>query len=100
MKQNSVYLLYEGNEWLNTDSLVLMGVFTSERMLRCNALELIKQRGKKHLRDVNDGMGCDFEDVDSVCEDILLELMSRGATSGYSTNYCYTMANLNELGEI
>ena len=105
-----VYLLYEGDEWLSKGSLVLMGIFTSDEQLKCNAEKLIRERGKKHVRDYESQMcaGDDyFEDckttddkVDVVVDDILEELLSRGATSGWEVNYCWTTAKLDELGEI
>ena len=42
----SVYLIYEGDEWLATDSLVLMGVFTNQKKLWQSARQLIRQRAK------------------------------------------------------
>lgn len=105
--EESVYLLYEGDEWLSTDSLVLMGIFTSDEHLKENAEELIRQRKKQHLRDAEEQTMFDFDDCDHdeerieiVVDDILTELLSRGSTNGWTTNYCYTSATLNELGEI
>ena len=105
--EESVYLLYEGDEWLSTDSLVLMGIFTSDEYLKINAEKLIRQRQKQHLRDAEEQMKFDFDDcehkeerIELVVDDILIELLSRGSTSGWATNYCYTSATLNELGEI
>jgi hypothetical protein len=106
MEQNEVTLLYEGDEWLSMDSLVLMGIFTSEETFKANAEKLIRQRAKQHVRDA-EAMGYDFDDCesrkdkeDSVCDDILLELCSRGSTSGWTTNYTSTMVELDKLEEI
>ena len=106
MEKKEVTLLYEGDEWLSTDSLVLMGIFTSDESFKANAEKLIRQRVKQHVRDADDN-GYDFGDCksqkekeDSVCDDILLELCSRGSTSGWTTNYTSTTAMLDELGEI
>ena len=106
--EQEVYLLYEGDEWLSTGSLVLMGIFTSQELLKCNAKKLIRERGKKHLKFALDSMmymgnelnGTIEENIEVVVEDILEELLFRGATSGWEVNYCYTSATLNELGEI
>lgn len=105
MAQNEVILLYEGDEWLSTDSLVLMGIFTSKESFKANAEKLIRQRAKQHLRDAEDNGwefdGCTTQDKkDAVCEDILTELCSRGSTSGWTTNYTHANATLDELEEI
>ena len=108
MEENSVYLLYEGDEWLSMDSMVLMGIFTSDEYLKVNAEKLIRERAKQHIRDAEGNFDPDyFEDCKTfeekttvVVDDILTELMSRGSTSGWTTNYSITSATLNELGEI
>lgn len=104
--EETVFLLYEGDEWLSTDSLVLMGIFTTKETLKANAEKLIRERGNEHVSDA-DGMGYDFDDcetrkekIDSVCEDILLELIGRGSTSGWTTNYSVTEVELDKLEEI
>ena len=105
-----VYLLYEGDEWLSKGSLVLMGIFTSDEQLKCNAEKLIRERGKQHVRHY-EGQMCDGDGypedcktmddkVDVVVDDILEELLLHGATSGWEVNYCWTVATLDELGEI
>lgn len=110
MKEKNVWLLYEGDEWLSSDSLVLMGIFTSKESFKTNAEKLIRERGKKHVRDY-EGQMCKgdeyFEDcktmeekITVVVDDILTELCSRGSTSGWEVNYCSTQATLDELGEI
>lgn len=38
-----VWLLYEGDEWLSTGSLVLMAICTSEESFRANAEKLIAE---------------------------------------------------------
>ena len=106
-QDKSVFLLYEGDEWLSNDSMVLMGVFSSEESLKFNAEKLIRQRGDEHLDcaeyqnffDSNETFSKD-EKISSVVDDILLELLSRGSTSGWSTNYLYQEVILDELGEI
>ncbi|GAY28478.1 hypothetical protein PvtlMGM1_1778 [Prevotella sp. MGM1] len=106
MEQKKVYLLYEGDQWLSTGSLVLMGIFTDIDTLRINSRELIRERAKSHLNDAV-GMGYDFGDCKTkdekkevVVDDILLELMSRASTCSWSTNYSYIEATLNSLGEL
>lgn len=102
----TVYLLYEGDQWLSSDSMVLMGIFTSEEHLKVNAEKLIREHASEHLNDA-ESWGYDFDDLetkkgkmDSVVEDILLELMNHHATSSWRTNYSFQEATLNELGEL
>lgn len=94
-----VWLLYEGDEWLSTGSLVLMAICTSEESFRANAEKLIAERAAQHFRTAK-GNGMDFDCKEGVCEDISLELRSRGATTGWDVNYCYTIADCDQLGEI
>lgn len=56
METKKVYLLYEGDEWLSTDSLVLMGIFTSKQAFKFNAEKLIRQRARK-TRQMSRGTG-------------------------------------------
>ena len=83
-----------------------MGIFSDGEMLRYNAEKLIRERANEHLANAS-SQGFDFEDVtskeeqiDILVDDILTELLNRGATCGWDTNYCYTTATINELGEI
>lgn len=99
--------MYEGDEWLSTDSMVLMGIFTSNEYLKDNAEMLIRQRQKQHHEDAEEQMMFDFDDheheeerIEIVVDDILTELISRGSTSGWTTNYSITSVTLNELEEI
>ena len=108
MEENgTVYLLYEGDNWLSRDSLVLMGIFSSEESLYCNAEKLIRERGEEHLKEHLRYDGWDFDEestkqekIDLVVEDILLELMSQKTTNGWGTNYYYQAVELDVLEEI
>lgn len=107
MEEKNVYLLYEGDEWLSTDSLVLMGIFTSEENLKENARKLIRQRAKKHLKTAEQNSIYDFEYPDNdeenisiVVEGMMAELMNNGSTNGWDVNYSYTCAELDKLEEI
>lgn len=107
MKQNdSVFLLYEGDEWLSKDSLVLMGVFSSLKSLDFYADKLIRERGKKHLETAEeDGWLFDEgfteeEKVDEIVGTILLDLMDRKSTDTWSINYLIKEATLDKLEEI
>ena len=44
-----IYLLYEGDAWLSTSSLVLMGVFEDEYKLNEAAETLIQQHARKNF---------------------------------------------------
>lgn len=102
----TVWLLYEGDEWLSTDSLVLMGVFSSRTKLNKAANMLIRQREREHLKDAigncYDFIDCktDKQKTEFVCNDILDELMNIGSTSGWTTNYMASSVTLDELGEV
>lgn len=52
-----VYLLYEGDEWLSLHSLVLMGVFTSEKELESASNKVIHQKIDRNFNaeGYNDG---------------------------------------------
>lgn len=97
--EGSVYLLYEGDEWLTTDSLVLMGIFTSPESLKVNAEKLIRQRIKQHRRVAKEN-GWEYDSDDEIVEDILLELTSRSSTVNWETNYSTQLVALDGLGEI
>lgn len=47
--KNKMYLLFEGDEWLSTDSLVCMGLFTNDDELEKGVTKLIKQRIKDNF---------------------------------------------------
>ena len=102
----TVSLLYEGDEWLSTDSMVLMGIFTSKKAFERNAQKLIRQRAEQHVDDA-EGMYYDFDDCKkqrdkekAVVEDILRELCDNGSTSGWTTNYLCKIVTLDKLEEI
>lgn len=98
---DNVFLLYEGDEWLSRNSMVLMGVFTSQVELKSAARELIEQRADEHLDVAKSNY--DFDDdatEEDVVEDILTELFSRGATQGWLANYSVVEVETNKLEEI
>lgn len=109
MEEKKVYLLYEGNEWLSKDSLVLMGVFTSEESLKKNAKKLVRQRAKKHLGTAeansiyefeNPGYDDNSEEIEVVVNDIMAELMNNHSTNGWEVNYIIKEVQTDELEEI
>lgn len=97
--EGTVYLLYEGDEWLSSDSLVLMGIFTSPESFKANAEKLIRQRIKQHRRTARE-QGLEYGTDDEIVEDIMTELTSRSSTDGWETNYTTQLVTLDELGEI
>ncbi len=98
---DSVFLLYEGDEWLSRDSMVLMGVFTNQAELKSAARELIEQRADEHLGVAKSKYdfdeGTTYEDV---VDDIMTELFSRRSTVGWLTNYSIVEVKTNKLEEI
>ena len=101
-KGRTVLLLYEGDLWLSTDSLVLMGVFSSEDLLEKNAKKLIWGKRQEHLRFEKEQA---FEDekirsTRDLCADILDDLMRfRQSEYGY-TRYLVKEIELNKLEEV
>lgn len=81
-----VYLVFEGDAWLSTDSLFLMGVYDNFSKAILDILEEMSDDG------VLDGE----ETRDSVAKMIL----NYHETQGFDTNYIIKTANLNEWEEI
>ena len=98
---DSVFLLYEGDEWLAQSSMVLMGVFTNQAELKFAARELIEQRADEHLDIAKSNYdfdeGTTYEDV---VDDIMTELFSRRSTVDWLTNYSIVEVKTNKLEEI
>jgi len=78
-----VYVLYEGDAWLSSSSLVPMGIFDNTEDLMVSARELISER---------------YFDKDEV-EGIMLELANYNQVGGYDVNYLIKVVELNVLGE-
>lgn len=97
--EKSVYLLYECDRWLSRDSMVLMGIFTSEEKLFSAAKKLARERGKEHLRHAKEN-GYSHETQRECIEDILSELERNGQTQQWETNYYTERVELDKLGEI
>ena len=74
----NVFLLYEGDAWLSRDSLVLMGVFSTEETLKKGAKSLIWERRKEHLQHekCNICKGDTIRGMREICAGILDELMN------------------------
>lgn len=98
----TVFLLYEGDEYLSAQSIVLMGVFSSKESLKKDAKKLIWQRRKEHLQNEKNNClkGEHIRGTRELCADILAELLHRGSTCSLAINYSFTGVELDKLGEI
>lgn len=83
--EQKVHLLYEGDEWLSTKSLVLIGIFTSEKKMLDSAEPLIHREAIRKEGDA---------------EDAIAEFWKNGCTNGLYTNYLTKEATLDKLEEI
>ena len=90
------YLLYEGDQWLSTDSLELRGVFTRKDKMKKAARKLIAEQAKQHLQDARDADIPAYDTETKVCRGILDELMSEHQTCGWTTRYSIETVTLNE----
>lgn len=94
----TIYLLYEGDAWLSTSSLVLMGVFEDEYKLNEAAETLIQQHARKNFNSE------DWTDEEYDIEQFVYDEAHHFA-EGLQTVYgevriMAKTANMNELGEI
>ena len=82
-----VYLVFEGDERLSTNSLVLMGVYDDK---------------EKAIGDILDEMaGALLFDDDGNTSDYAKELLEQyDKTQGFRWNYIIQETNINEWGEI
>ena len=97
----NVYFLYEGDEYLSSDSLILMGVFDNNDDLKTAAKELIKQRAEEHMRYALDNYTMDEDYTkEDVVNDLYDELLFNDQTSEGDTRYLIREVQLNVLGEI
>lgn len=80
-----VYVLYEGDAWLSSSSLVPMGIFDSEEKVLKAAEILIRNTFSN-------------EDDDSV-DTMIEEFTNYGQTSGYDYCYMYKSVQMNKLEE-
>ena len=100
---NIVYLLFEGDQWLTNENLVLMGIFDNENSLFSSALELINNRIDEHCHYAVTCLGFDEDDEDLkeiVATDILHELKDNNQTQTWFTNYMIKEVQLNKLEEV
>ena len=93
-----VYLLYEGDAWLSTSSLVLMGVFEDEMKLNEAAGELISERATRNFNS-EDWCGEDY-DLEQFVYDETTHFAETLQTQYGEVKFMAKTANMNELGEI
>lgn len=97
-------LLYEGDEWLSTSSLVLMGVFTERKPLVKAVCKWIRERLDDNFEPErydeydlrNDYAGC----RNDYGRDLFREWKRNGQTQSAEINIHTQEIELNEYGEI
>ena len=82
----TIYLVFEGNAWLDRDSLTIMGVYDNISGAISDILEEMSDNG------MLDG----YSTRDSVAKELSIEHQ----TFGFDTNYIIKSARLNEWEEI
>ena len=82
----TIYLVFEGNAWLDRNSLTLMGVYGDIESSISDILDEMSDNG------MLDG----YSTRDSVAKELSIEHQ----TFGFDTNYIIKPARLNEWGEI
>ena len=93
-----VYLLYEGDAWLSSSSLVLMGVFEDEMKLNEAAGELISERA---ARNFNSEDWCDDDyDLEQFVYDETVHFAETLQTQYGEVRIMAKTAKMNELCEI
>ena len=53
-EKKSVFLIYEGDQWVSTDSLVLLGVFDDWNRAMDSAMLVVLQQIERNLHSVGD----------------------------------------------
>ena len=84
--EKKLYLVFEGDSWLSTKSLVLMGVYDDIT----NAIQDI-------LEEMSLGLMLNGEQT---ADKVANALAREHQTYGFDTNYIIKIANLNEWEEI
>ena len=91
----TVFLVYEGDQWLSRDSLSLRGSYTT----REKAVQSVLRNHRIKPAEVRDSFGSSSDEM-SCREDVnrLLrsELESQDQTQGYSSNYMIEEASLDK----
>ena len=95
MERKKVYLLFEGDSWLSTKSLVLMGVFSNEGDLTGSFIELVKLR-----LDEGEVINDSFDSDEEYLEEALRMWNLNGQHSGNGVSWIKKISTLNKLEEI
>ena len=107
------YLLYEADAWLSYDSMVLMGVFTSDTAFHEAVAQLIRSRlnidgmnaynsyDEESLEEVETLTGEEREkEIDGIVEKVAEEFFGNDLQAqSYDTNLYAAYVTLNELNE-
>jgi hypothetical protein len=97
MNNKEMYLLFEGDEWLSNDSLVCMGLFTSNKQLEAAVTQLIRQR----IEDNFDPRDYDYDiTAEDWVKEQVVEFMESRQTSEGSVKFLAKQITPNKLEEI
>lgn len=89
------YMLYEGDEWLSTDSLVCLGVFTRIDKLKSAIYKMSRFYVNIGCFDIDDDC-----DIKSFCSHVRDEVIETGQYRGLKASFLVKEIELNKLDEI
>lgn len=97
-------LLYEANEWLSRDSMVLMGIFTERKAL----VRAVYKSIRNHLDDnfiEDDYEDCDLREdypgcMNDFAHQMYREWKENGQTQNYTVNIFTSEVELNKFEEV
>ena len=92
-----LHLLYEGDQWLSTSSLVLMGVFTNENDLKSGAEKLIREDANNNYTEEDKQNEKSMEDY---IEESVYWLMSDRQLLGCYNSFLISDVTPNLYGEV
>lgn len=92
-------LLYEGDQWLSNDSLVLMGIFTNQKKLRTSARKLIKERLRDNY-DADEFGGTKTEFINHQMHELFGNQWGSGQTTDGEVRFTLLDVDINVLEEI
>lgn len=98
MNKQQAIMLYEGDEWLSTSSLVCMGVFTNQRKLQKAIRKHVKQLLQRRLL-FEEKYG-DYETERDAVAYVCQQITEKGQYCGYSASICIKRIELNQFEEI
>lgn len=94
---SNLYLLYEGDEWLSSSSLVLMGIFTNENELKNGVEKLIRENVQNNYTEDEEKNGTSIEEF---IEESVYRLMSDRQLLGNYTSFLIRSVAPNTYGQI